>query len=265
MGDEQQRRVARVELLLQPLHRLGVEVVGGLVEHQQVGPGEQRAGDGHALLLAAGELVDGPLPERGVDAQAVEQLLGLEGRVPAAQPLDALGEVRQLGHQPFVVLAGLEALGERVVGVERLAQRDLGDGELGGGRGAGREDGLLRQPGDARAALELQGDGVGLLVAGQDLHQRRLAAAVDADQADALALLDDQLELVEERAGAEGERDVEGAEQRHRASYTRRGRERHARRRAAVWTGELLAGSAPRAICLVLARASHFLRACLAA
>ena len=52
--------------------------------------------------------------------------------------------------------------------------------------------GLLRQEGDARAALQLQEAGVGLQRPGQHLHQGGLAAAVDADEADALALLDDE-------------------------------------------------------------------------
>ena len=36
--------------------RLAVEVAGGLVGEHQVGVVDERAGDGHALLLAAGEL-----------------------------------------------------------------------------------------------------------------------------------------------------------------------------------------------------------------
>jgi hypothetical protein len=36
----------------------GVQADGGLVEHQQLGLGEQRGREGHARLLAAGEPVD---------------------------------------------------------------------------------------------------------------------------------------------------------------------------------------------------------------
>ena len=46
--------------LLEDAHHLHavsrVEVAGGLVGEQERGPVDQRAGDGHALLLAAGEL-----------------------------------------------------------------------------------------------------------------------------------------------------------------------------------------------------------------
>ena len=42
--------------------RAGVEVAGRLVAEDDLGPGGQRAGDGDALLLAAGEL-GGPVLE----------------------------------------------------------------------------------------------------------------------------------------------------------------------------------------------------------
>ncbi len=50
---QEERPGEAVQLLLQPVHRVGVEVVGGLVEEQQVGAGEERPGDGHPLARAA--------------------------------------------------------------------------------------------------------------------------------------------------------------------------------------------------------------------
>ena len=48
----QQQSARRVgELVLQPLHRVGVEMVGGLVEDQQIGLRHQRSGDRYALSL----------------------------------------------------------------------------------------------------------------------------------------------------------------------------------------------------------------------
>ena len=59
MGDDDHRAGILPQGLLQPLHRLGVEVVGGLVQQQQVGLFQQGHAQGHAAPLAAGKLPDG--------------------------------------------------------------------------------------------------------------------------------------------------------------------------------------------------------------
>ena len=74
---------------------------------------------------------------------------------------------------------------------------------------------LLRQVGDGGAAPELELAAVRLGGPGQELHQRRLARAVDADQPDPLPLLDGQGEAVEDGAAAEGEPEAGGVEERH--------------------------------------------------
>ena len=53
MRDGDHRAGVSVEEVLQPLDRLGVEVVRGLVEQQQVGVLEEQPGQGHPALLAA--------------------------------------------------------------------------------------------------------------------------------------------------------------------------------------------------------------------
>ena len=57
--DEHDRRVELDERLLEPLERLDVEMVGGLVEQQHVRAGGERAGQRRARELAAGEGVQG--------------------------------------------------------------------------------------------------------------------------------------------------------------------------------------------------------------
>ncbi|KAG1361740.1 hypothetical protein G6F61_014146 [Rhizopus arrhizus] len=58
MGDRHDGAgVARQELF-QPLHRLGVEVVGRFVQQQHVGAGHQRTGQQHAALHAAGQAAE---------------------------------------------------------------------------------------------------------------------------------------------------------------------------------------------------------------
>ena len=60
VGGDERREAGRAHEVEQhredPVRRLGVEVAGGLVGEEERRPVDQRAGDGDALLLAAGEL-----------------------------------------------------------------------------------------------------------------------------------------------------------------------------------------------------------------
>ena len=57
MGDRDDRALVLGQVLLEPRHRLGVEVVGGLVQQQQVGRAQQQAAERDAAALAAGEVL----------------------------------------------------------------------------------------------------------------------------------------------------------------------------------------------------------------
>jgi hypothetical protein len=56
VGHRHDGALVLLEVALEPRDRLGVEVVGGLVEQQQVGRGEQQPAERDAAALAAGEL-----------------------------------------------------------------------------------------------------------------------------------------------------------------------------------------------------------------
>src|SRR5262249_8550082 len=60
--------------------------------------------------------------------------------------------------------------------------------------------------------------GVGLHLAGDDAHEGGLARAVASEQADALAGVDLEVDLVQDRRSAEAEVHVEQAEKRHKRS-----------------------------------------------
>ena len=77
--DDHRARIAR-DMLLQPERRLEVEVVGRLVEQQQVGRGEQRRGERHAHAPAAGEFAAGALLLGVGEAQAGEDFGRARGR-----------------------------------------------------------------------------------------------------------------------------------------------------------------------------------------
>ena len=85
-GDD--RRRIRLEIFFQPADRLGVEVVGGLVEQQHVGRGEQEAAQRHAALLATRELVDDGVPRR--QAQRVGGDLEFALEFPSAHRVDGV-------------------------------------------------------------------------------------------------------------------------------------------------------------------------------
>ena len=76
------------------------------------------------------------------------------------------------------------------------------------------EDGHAHAAGAGHAAV------VGLLHAGQDAQQGRLAGAVGADDADALAVVEPEGDLVEKGARAQRERDAVRAE---KVSHLREG------------------------------------------
>jgi len=90
-GRDLELREEAAQLLARLLAQLGVKVAQGLVEEDHLRLGDEGAGQGHALLLAAGELRGGPLLE------AVE-----------------LDEAQGPGDLPFDLLPGLVAGLQRV-------------------------------------------------------------------------------------------------------------------------------------------------------
>jgi len=114
--------------------------------------------------------------------------------------------VRVDGVQPLVDLADAVRVG--MAGFFRQQRRALG---IGGKHGlerrrlAGRS--LLRDIADARAPRHLHPAVVGIELAGDDLHQRRLAGPVAADQPDPRARRDRRRRTVENDAPAEAHRD----------------------------------------------------------
>src|SRR5205085_7506557 len=73
--DNQDGPLPVVQPIFQPLHRVNIEVVGGLVEHQQVGALQQQASQERAGLLAAGKLEDRPVEFVRLEVEPVEHLL----------------------------------------------------------------------------------------------------------------------------------------------------------------------------------------------
>ena len=185
MGDDDARRQA-AHLLLQVGDGGDVEVVRRFVEQQQVGLQREGERQRRALALAARARRRW---RRVVEAEAVQVLdqPGLD-----APALALVGDAREV--------AALR---------EALAQR----GRLG-------QQGLLLDVHDARAIARAHLAVVERHRSGDDAEQRRFAGAVATDQADALAVGDDELRTIEQRMQAEREFRVLKRDERHERSIT---------------------------------------------
>ena len=87
VGHHEQRLVAPLQIALEPFYHLQVEMVGGLIQHQEVGFRDQHVGQSDALLLSAAELLH-RLFEVG-DVQLCEDLLCLEHALRVAVMIEA--------------------------------------------------------------------------------------------------------------------------------------------------------------------------------
>ncbi|OPZ04886.1 MAG: hypothetical protein BWZ08_02600 [candidate division BRC1 bacterium ADurb.BinA292] len=153
MRDDEQAAGEAIEEILERVERGEVQIVGRLVEDQEVGVAQKSADQIEAAALAARELGDrGMLHLRG-DAEAFEHHgRGQDGAAGLAQHVAALAQ--------------------------DVIERFFGGVEVGGFL-------VVIAEVDRRADDDLAGLGGG--AAGEDIQQGRLAGAVGADQAEAFA------------------------------------------------------------------------------
>jgi hypothetical protein len=222
VGDDHDAALEADEQLLEPGDRVEVEVVGRLVEQQHVGNGDEGARQRDALLRSARELGD---RARAVEMQMRQRRLDALLPVPRVERLDSRLQRVEVG-----------SFGVRLVGVADDAR--LGDAlaDRVEHRAGVVEQRLLGHVANAQPLRLLQETVVELLETRDDLEQRRLAGAVAADQADALARLERQRCAIEQRDVTESEVGVGEGEDGHgkKAAQTRRSRRslRRARSRA---------------------------------
>ena len=97
MRDDDDRAGVLAQRLLEPLDRFGVEVVGRLVQQQQVGLFQQGHAQGHAAPLAAGELSHRHVVGR--QHQRVGGDVHQPVRLPAVDGVDLVLQLAHLVHQ----------------------------------------------------------------------------------------------------------------------------------------------------------------------
>ena len=181
--DGQHCTLVVVQEVLEPQDRLGVQMVRGLVERQQVGSLEKQLAQGHAAALAAREHVNRHV---GIgQLQGVHGLAELGIDIPAIGGIDLVLKLAHLGHEGVHVAVRVAHLLADLV--EAI---DLGD-HIAKRHAHVLDDGLVVIE---RRLLLQDAHGVAggkpciavgdLLDTGHDLEQGRLAHAVGAHDAD---------------------------------------------------------------------------------
>ena len=186
VADQDQSAAIGAQKPLEPQRRLEVEMIGRLVEQQEVGLGEEdcRKRDPHPP--AARQICDGPALHRLVETQPGEYARGSARRrmgVDLDQPRLDLGGAQRLG--PGLPLG--EEAGALMVGGEDRVER---------ARLPARR--LLRQKADPIAARQFDRPAIRLRGAADQVQQGRFAGAVAPDQPDLAALGDLRARLVNE-------------------------------------------------------------------
>jgi hypothetical protein len=201
--DEDDGRVDRRQLLLEPLHRLHVEVVRRLVEEEQVGAARERARERGARQLAAGEGLEAAIEDGVGEAEAAEDGGRVVAPAVAARVLEPRLRLAVAAQRLRRVVAG----GHRLLEPAQLA---LGLDEVGR---AGERVLAQRQAAEPRRALVVQRDARALLprelaagqlgLADQRAQEGRLAGPVRPGERKPVAPLDLERDAVEERLAGE--------------------------------------------------------------
>ena len=188
MGHRHDGALVLLQVLLEPRHRLRVEVVRRLVQQQQVGGPQQQPAERHAAALAAGQRlhvrVAGREPQRvHRDLERGVEVPGVGGVDPLLEPRELVGGlVGVVGRQ---LVEAVEQVAQVAHAVLDVAAHVLGRVEL--RLLLEQADGARR--GELRLAAELG------VLPGHDAQQGGLARAVGAEHADL-------------GSGQEGQRDV---------------------------------------------------------
>ena len=200
MGDEDDVAGIFLEEVLQPANALGVQVVGRLVEQQDVRLFEQQSNQRHAALLTTRQVRDRAVGRRA--AHRLHRLLQLRIEAPAVGGVDLRLKLAHLLHQLVevgVVLRIAHFGRDRVKPIDHRRDRACAQAHVLDHRLVGIELWLLRQIADLdplggpRLAGELGIDPA------HDLHERGLARSVRPDDRDLRAGDELQADVVEHR------------------------------------------------------------------
>ena len=200
--DEQQRPGVAREPVLEPQHGVEVEVIGGLVEEQEVRAAHQGLREIEPHPPAARESGDGILVGRCRESEPRQKRRGARSRRVAADFVVAMMKVRER-----LALCGGIGRGGRFGGDERaLDPAELAIAvlhEFDRRRGGGER--FLRDVRDRPRGRELDAPGVLVRLAENQREEARLAAAVRSDETDLVSGVNGEVRAVEQALRAAGE------------------------------------------------------------
>ena len=186
MGDEQEGALVLREEPLEPLDGVDVEVVGGLVQQQEVRVGEERTRKRHARELASGQREQVALQHVVRQSETLDDAADAVAVAVPPGGLEASLELLVRAHGVAQLRAVFREAGEALLGsaqrgleLHRVAERL--EQVLPHGAVALQLRGLLVQP-DPAATGASDGPLVGVFVAGDEAQQGRLAGAVAPDE-----------------------------------------------------------------------------------
>jgi len=208
VGDEEQGDAGAQQVLFKPADRFDVEVVGRLVEQQQIGLAGKRPGEQHPPFHAAGESDEGPIR---LQLEAGQHLLDALLQRPAAGGVEGVLGDEQFRQQALLA-AHLQLPAEGVVTAERLPRCSEAAGHHFEDRSLQLLRHVLRQARHLQPLLPVDDAGIRQYFACHQGEQGRLAGAVAPQQADALSPFNLQAGSVEQGGAAEGEGDVAKAQ-----------------------------------------------------
>ena len=198
--DEDDCRVERLELLLEPLEVLDVEVVRRLVEQQQVGIAGERPRERGAGQLAAGERLERPVEVAIEEAEAAEHAQPhararrsrRRARAGSGRPSSGAAS-RARGRPSAIACSSVRSSSSAAI---RSAAPDSAYSRS--DRPSCERRPLVVQR-DPRALRERELAAVDLGLAGEHPQERRLAGAVRPGEREPVAPLDRERDPVEER------------------------------------------------------------------
>ena len=167
MADHDQRARIAPQHLLEEVERFEVEVVGRLVEHDEIGRFRERPRQHQPGVLSTGKRLD----RRPRLLRPEKEILHVADDVP-----------RLAADDHAVATAPRKGVGDRRLRIEAFP--------------------ALVEGGDLEIGAELDAAAVGLECAGEEIDQRRLAGAVGADQRDPVAAFDPERQVADDRAVA---------------------------------------------------------------
>ena len=203
VADENHRRAARRQKLLQPLNRLDVEMVRRLVEQQHIGTAQQNLRQLDAHTPTARKFTRRTLEIRAQETQSEQRALNFRLVVLAAHHQVAFVFLREAFHQRHVFLAlvvralaklalhAVEPFLQSRVAVEGLARLLLHACRVG-------QLHHLRQIAHRRVRRNVHHATRRLLLSAQDFQQRRFPGTVLAHERNAVAVVHHEARTAEQ-------------------------------------------------------------------